>query len=59
MRPPLRKNRPFDRYISNNVAASHGRLLQSSPDQFCNLHMGLQDGIYDGWDNRFFYNTNI
>jgi hypothetical protein len=28
-------------------------LLQSSRDQFCNLHMGLQGGIYDGWDNRF------
>jgi hypothetical protein len=32
-------------------------LLQSSLDQFCNLHMGLQGGIYDGWDNRFFYRT--
>ena len=32
-------------------------LLQSSRDQFCNLHMGLQGGIYDGWDNRFFYRT--
>jgi hypothetical protein len=32
-------------------------LLRSSRDQFCNLHMGLQGGIYDGWDNRFFYRT--
>ena len=40
--------------ISPLVMAS---LPQSSHDQFCNLHMGLQGGIYDGWANRFFYRT--
>ena len=30
-------------------------LLQSSRDQFRNLHMGLQDEIYDGWGQKIFY----
>src|SRR5882724_11004745 len=32
-------------------------LLQSSRDQFCNLHMELPDGVCDGWDKRFFLAT--
>jgi hypothetical protein len=34
-------------------------LLQSSRDQFCNLHVGLQDEIYDGWDKRFFIEPHL
>jgi hypothetical protein len=33
-------------------------LLQSSRDQFCNFHVGLQDEIYDGWDKRFYRTTS-
>jgi hypothetical protein len=52
-----RKIGRLDRHISNNMALSHEHSPQSSRDQFCNLHMGLQDEIYDGWDKGFFYRT--
>jgi hypothetical protein len=43
----------LDRHISRTS------LLQSSRDQFCNLHVGLQDEIYDGWDKRLFIEPNL